>query len=98
MDESIKDITTSPENDKTNEELPDPNQTGAIFDSQAGDTTKSNNTATTTKYKEQEIIEYDEPVKETSKKKTNEEIANEIVEAMAKNTTATTEDAKVYTK
>ena len=31
LDESIKDITTSPENDKTNEELPDPNHTGQIF-------------------------------------------------------------------
>lgn len=32
LDDSVKDITTDPSNDQTNEELPDPNKTGAIFD------------------------------------------------------------------
>ena len=35
LNDSIKDITTDSSNDKTNEPLPDPNQTGAIFDSQS---------------------------------------------------------------
>lgn len=35
LDDSVKDITTDSSNNQTGEELPDPNQTGAIFDSQA---------------------------------------------------------------
>lgn len=35
LNNSVQNITTDPTGDKTNDPLPDPNQTGAVFDSQA---------------------------------------------------------------
>lgn len=43
LNDSVKDITTDGTNDKTNEELPDPNETGAEFDKNAPAYTESTN-------------------------------------------------------
>ena len=68
LDDSVKDITTDPSGDKTDEPLPDPNSDY-----------ESSNAGTGTNETSQNIYEYEEPYTQMTK----EEIAEAIVEQMA---------------
>ena len=68
LDDSVKDITTNPSGDKTDEPLPDPNSDY-----------ESSNTSVGTNETSQNIYEYEEPYTQMTK----EEIAEAIVEQMA---------------
>lgn len=71
LNDSVKDITTDSSNDQTDQELPDPNQSGAIFDSQAENTNYQSN--------DQNIIEYEVPA---SYSMTNEEIVDAYIASL----------------
>lgn len=85
LNDSVKDITTDSSNDQTNQELPDPNQSGAIFDSQVENTNSQNS--------DQNIIEYEVPA---SYSMTNEEIVDAYIASLENQ--SSNESQYVYTK
>lgn len=94
LNDSVTDITTDGTGAKTENDLPDPNQTGAIFDGTALSTT---GTATTDdEYVDNEgLVEYEEPYYGGTSM-TNEEIVNAYIASLEGQGEA--EAAKVYTK
>ena len=94
LNDSVKDITTDGTGAKTENDLPDPNQTGAIFDGTATGT--SSKTATDDEYIDNEgLIEYEEPYYGGTSM-TNEEIVNAYIASLEGQ--GADESAKVYTK
>lgn len=104
LDDSVKDITTDSSNDQSNQDLPDPNQTGAQFEQSYPETQATPeypNTAdpdpvvpeeVVDNETSQNVIEYEEPVEETPQASgielTNEDIVDRIIEEMANNNEA----------
>ena len=93
LDDSVEDITTDGTGAKTEEDLPDPNQTGAIFDGQASTGTSTSTSTTDTVIVDNSgIYEYEEPYYGM----TNEEIVNAYIASLEGQGAA--ETAKVYQK
>lgn len=94
LNDSVTDITTDGTGAKTENDLPDPNQTGAIFDGTASSTTGT--TTTDDEYVDNEgLVEYEEPYYGGTSM-TNEEIVNAYIASLEGQGEA--EAAKVYTK
>ena len=95
LSDSVTDITTDGTGAKTENDLPDPNQTGAVFDGQSstGSTSGSTSTGSSTGAVDNSgIYEYEEPYYGMS----NEEIVNAYIASLEGQGTA--EAAKVYSK
>lgn len=95
LSDSVTDITTDGDGAKTENDLPDPNQTGAIFDGTATGTGTGTGTGSSddTVVDNSGIYEYEEPYYGGM---SNEEIVNAYIESLAGQGTA--EAGKVYTK
>lgn len=95
LNDSVTDITTDGTGAKTENDLPDPNQTGAIFDGTASATTTTK-TGTDTEYVDNEgLVEYEEPYYGGTSM-SNEEIVNAYIAHLEGQ--GASESAKVYTK
>ena len=95
LNDSVTDITTDGTGAKTENDLPDPNQTGAIFDGTASATTTTK-TGTDTEYVDNEgLVEYEEPYYGGTSM-SNEEIVNAYIAHLESQ--GASESAKVYTK
>lgn len=94
LNDSVTDITTDGTGAKTENDLPDPNQTGAIFDGTASTSTRT--TTTDSEYVDNAgLIEYEEPYYGGTSM-TNEDIVNAYIASLEGQ--GASEPAKVYTK
>jgi len=93
LDNSVENITTDSTGDQTDEELPDPNKTGAEFDQNSESSVNKEEKSIDPETKSsagQTIMEYEETVPEMS----NEDIVNAYVEGLANQTN---EENNAYT-
>ena len=95
LNDSVTDITTDGTGAKTEDDLPDPNQTGAIFDGATSTSTGSTSPASSEYVDNAGLVEYEEPYYGGTAM-TNEEIVNAYIASLEGQGAA--ETAKVYQK
>ena len=95
LNDSVTDVTTDGEGAKTEDDLPDPNETGRNFDNNANSVGRTNTSAPTTsgKTSSEGIYEYEEPYYGGM---SNEQIVDAYIASLEG--VGVTESAKVYTK
>ncbi len=95
LNDSVTDVTTDGEGAKTEDDLPDPNETGRDFDNNANSVGRGNTSAPTTSgtTSSEGIYEYEEPYYGGM---SNEQIVDAYIASLEG--VGVTESAKVYTK